>query len=100
VCSSDLLLERARRSRGLEDCLVAEFRAACSLLRGPDLYEGIRAAIIDKDKAPVWRPAAIEAVGPGVIAAILAGDDTPDPVFDDVSEATGSPGAPRWTKRL
>ena len=54
------LLKRASRASGLRECLVNEFRVACRLLQSHDLYEGIRAAIIDKDHEPAglrrrWR---------------------------------------------
>ena len=39
-----------------------EFRIASRILKGSDYYEGVRAAIIDKDRRPRWRPAAINAV--------------------------------------
>ena len=28
-------------------------------IRDPDFAEGIRAAVVDKDRAPVWRPATL-----------------------------------------
>jgi enoyl-CoA hydratase len=39
-----------------------EFRIVSRLLRGHDLYEGIRSVIIDKDQAPRWQPSSLEAV--------------------------------------
>ena len=38
----------------------------------PDLVEGIRAQLVDKDRRPRWRPAAISDVDPGTGAAALA----------------------------
>ena len=73
------LLGMATKAPRLEDCLTNEFRAACRLLESHDLYEGIRAALIDKDKDPRWLPASLEEVDDGSVTAILAGDGTPDP---------------------
>ena len=42
--------------------MKAEFRIVSRLVHGHDFYEGIRAVIIDKDNAPRWRPAHLEAV--------------------------------------
>lgn len=75
------LLQQAREADRLETCLVSEYRAACRLLQSHDLYEGIRAAIIDKDRAPKWSPATLGEVSDTVVASILAGDGSPEPVF-------------------
>lgn len=75
------LLERAARAARLEECLTNEFRAACALLGAHDLYEGIRAAIIDKDKAPRWSPPTLEGIENRVIDALLAGTGDPDPQY-------------------
>lgn len=79
------LLKRAMATAGLEVCLVGEFRAACGLLETHDLYEGIRAAIVDKDRSPKWRPAALEEVTDAAVAKILAGDGSPEPRFPGLS---------------
>jgi enoyl-CoA hydratase len=76
-----LLEEAAKPGASLERCLMREYRAACRLLEGPDLYEGIRAAIIDRDKAPKWRPSTLAEVSEAAVARILEGDGAPDPDF-------------------
>jgi len=67
------LLKRAKRSDDLETCLAREFRVACALLDTHDLREGVRAAIIDKDKRPKWSPATLAEVDDATIQALLAG---------------------------
>lgn len=51
------LLRLGRESSGLVECLEREFAAGCEILRNQDFYEGVRAALIDKDRNPAWRPA-------------------------------------------
>jgi enoyl-CoA hydratase len=75
------LLKRAAATDRLETCLANEFRAACSLLTSHDLHEGIRAAIIDKDRHPHWSPATLEQVDDAAVAAIMKGRGDPEPVF-------------------
>jgi enoyl-CoA hydratase len=65
------LLRLARFAPDLEACLVKEYRAATSLLKGHDFYEGVRAAVIDKDRQPRWSPAALQEVQDEAIAALL-----------------------------
>jgi enoyl-CoA hydratase len=76
-----LLKQAAKQGESLESCLTREYRAACKLLEGPDLYEGIRAAIIDRDKSPKWRPSTLAEVSAASVAEILKGDGAPDPDF-------------------
>ncbi len=54
--SSVRLVEELMRQAGrdLRDDLVREFRAAVHRLDDPDFAEGIRAAVIDKDRSPHW----------------------------------------------
>ncbi|MGA9825992.1 MAG: 3-hydroxyisobutyryl-CoA hydrolase [Methylocystis sp.] len=75
------LLKRASRSESLQSCLVNEFRVACSLLQSHDLFEGIRAAIVDKDRRPRWFPATLAQVQDETIAAMMRGDGKAEPVF-------------------
>ncbi|MFB7933851.1 enoyl-CoA hydratase/isomerase family protein [Streptomyces sp. NPDC056039] len=52
-------LRRARRLGPLERVLEQEYRVSCAALSAPDLVEGIRAQVIDKDRNPRWSPATL-----------------------------------------
>ncbi|MEU3561464.1 enoyl-CoA hydratase/isomerase family protein [Kitasatospora sp. NPDC006786] len=65
-------LRRARALGPLEAVLDQEYRVSCAALATPDLAEGIRAQVIDKDRAPRWSPAALSAVEPAVVARYFA----------------------------
>jgi enoyl-CoA hydratase len=66
------LLRLARSASSLEECLVREYRAALEVFRSDDFREGVRAAVIDKDRNPSWSPPRIEDVTPGMLAPYLA----------------------------
>lgn len=66
------LLRLARTSSSLEECLVREYRAALEVFRSEDFREGVRAAVIDKDRNPSWSPPRIEDVTPDMLAPYLA----------------------------
>ena len=53
------LLRMARSSSSLEECLAREYRGGAGDVRHHDFREGIRAAVIDKDRNPQWQPARI-----------------------------------------
>jgi enoyl-CoA hydratase/carnithine racemase len=76
------LLRLARGSRSLEECLVREYRAALEVFRSDDFREGVRAAVIDKDRNPRWSPAAIEDVTDKMIAPYFAGIGADELVFE------------------
>jgi enoyl-CoA hydratase len=58
------------------ECMMAEFRIVSRIVHGHDFYEGVRAAIIDKDNAPRWRPAALDAVTPEEVERYFAALDS------------------------
>ena len=62
--SLHVALEQLRRAKGLNlaDCLAMDYGLAYHFLNQHDFYEGVRARLVDKDKAPKWQPAAWEQV--------------------------------------
>jgi enoyl-CoA hydratase len=66
------LLRLARRASSLEQCLVREYRAALEVFRSDDFREGVRAAVIDKDRNPKWSPGRIEDVTAEMVAPYFA----------------------------
>jgi enoyl-CoA hydratase len=66
------LLRLARQSSSLEECLVREYRAALEVFASDDFREGVRAAVIDKDRSPKWSPPRIEDVTPEMVAPYFA----------------------------
>jgi enoyl-CoA hydratase/carnithine racemase len=66
------LLRLARQASTLEECLVREYRAALEVFRSDDFREGVRAAVIDKDRNPKWSPPEIEDVTSEMIAPYFA----------------------------
>lgn len=67
-------LESVRRARtlpNLEAALEQEFRAVTWFIEQPDLVEGIRAQVIDKDRNPKWNPAALADVADGLAEWVL-----------------------------
>ncbi|MBM9468013.1 enoyl-CoA hydratase/isomerase family protein [Nakamurella leprariae] len=76
----------------LEQALNQEFSLSCAALRHPDLAEGIRAQIIDKDRMPRWSPPTFDQVDPVVVAGWFT--PRPDAPFPDqpfpTSEGTQS----------
>lgn len=55
-------VRRARLLDSLEAVLDQEFRVSSVAFTGPDLVEGVRAQIIDKDRDPHWNPATLAEV--------------------------------------
>jgi len=76
------LLRLARGASSLEQCLVREYRAALEVFKSDDFREGVRAAVIDKDRNPKWSPAGIEDVTPEMVAPYFAEIGGDELVFD------------------
>jgi hypothetical protein len=56
----------------LAECLRMELGLVRHSFIQGDFIEGVRAMIIDKDNAPVWRPPHIEEVTDAAVAAMFA----------------------------
>ena len=76
------LLRRARPSSSLEQCLEREYRAALEVFASDDFREGVRAAVIDKDRNPRWSPSRIEDVTPEMLTPYFAEIGADELVFN------------------
>ncbi|WP_405791813.1 enoyl-CoA hydratase/isomerase family protein [Streptomyces sp. NBC_00029] len=65
-------LRRVRALGPLERVLEQEYRISCAALSSPDLVEGIRAQVIDKDRNPRWSPPSLAEVGPADVERFFA----------------------------
>lgn len=77
ACTAQMIT-MVRKKNTISAALEMEYRFTYRAIPDADLIEGIRAAIIDKDRTPKWRHADIHAVPPDQIAHMLAplGPDT------------------------
>jgi enoyl-CoA hydratase len=62
-------LRRARALGRLEECLDQEYRMVSASIRTADFVEGVRAAVVDKDRNPKWSPDRLEDVAAAVVEA-------------------------------
>jgi enoyl-CoA hydratase len=63
---------RSARELDLRGTLLQDYRIAHRCLDQPDLYEGVRARLIDKDQAPKWQPARLAEVTEAALAPYFA----------------------------
>ncbi|KQN34858.1 enoyl-CoA hydratase [Sphingomonas sp. Leaf407] len=75
--SLKLLLD-GRAMPTFEDEMRQEYAVATRIVQRPDIVEGVRAVIVDKDHAPRWDPATPEAVSDHMIDRIFAPLDAAD----------------------
>jgi enoyl-CoA hydratase len=86
--SLSVALEAVRRAAKLDtlkDVLRQEYRTTCQSLSSPDLVEGIRAQVIDKDRNPKWSPSSLAAVTRADIDAYFA-PRNPDLTFPEETQ--------------
>jgi enoyl-CoA hydratase len=65
------LLREGATSESLFYCLDRELFACKQILKEQDFYEGVRAAVIDKDRNPKWHPEMISDVTADMVAAFF-----------------------------
>ncbi|SES17266.1 enoyl-CoA hydratase [Tranquillimonas rosea] len=66
------LIRRSREAGTIEAALELEYRCTWRCIEQGDLIEGVRAQIIDKDRAPIWKHGDPRAVTHEEVAAMLA----------------------------
>lgn len=65
-------VRRAGRLDTLEEALDQDFRVSNRFIENPEMIEGIRAQVIDKDRRPRWAPATIGGVSRSDVEAYFA----------------------------
>jgi len=73
--SCKIVLRHLAESAKIEDFaaeMALEYGLAAHIVEQPDIVEGVRALIVDKDNAPKWNPATPAAVSRAAIDAIFA----------------------------
>lgn len=68
-------LREAAAAKSLNACLEQEYRLALHAILSPDFREGVRAAVVDKDKNPSFVPATLALVDDARVQAFF---DAPD----------------------
>ncbi|WP_431282420.1 enoyl-CoA hydratase/isomerase family protein [Humitalea sp. 24SJ18S-53] len=70
LCVTHELLTRGA-GLDLASCLTMERALTRRITIHPDFIEGVRAVLVDKDNAPRWTPATVDAVDPAAIRALF-----------------------------
>jgi enoyl-CoA hydratase len=63
---------RGARTLDLRATLAQDFRLAWRCLEAHDFYEGVRAQLVDRDRAPRWQPATLAEVGDDMVEGYFA----------------------------
>ncbi len=71
-------IREGRNKASLKEELITEFRITCRFLRGVTMPEGVRAALIDKDRNPAWEPATLEEVSEDMVEAYFRPPESGD----------------------
>jgi hypothetical protein len=72
----------------MNDCYAMELRIVLRLLEDNDFYEGVRAALIDKDGKPKWSKKRLEDIDDSLVSSFFA------PLDDDKELFFGELGKP------
>lgn len=89
--SMAIALEQLRRGAEMDfaAAMQMEYAIVSRICRGHDFYEGVRAAIIDKDQTPRWQPVSLEAIEPTQVASHFAPPATGGLQFRALAQANG-----------
>ena len=71
------------RDYDVEQALELEYRLTQHFMMAHDFYEGVRAALIDKDQTPRWRPASLAEIDDSTVEAYFAPLGKGELRFDD-----------------
>jgi enoyl-CoA hydratase len=74
-------LREARALPDLEHALAAEYRLSRCCVRWPDFTEGVRATLVDRNRAPRWCPSTPEGITDDVLARFADGTRDSDPAL-------------------
>ncbi len=64
--------QRQGQSMDFDHVMQMEFNVALQFLKTPDFFEGVRAAVIDKDQNPHWKPAKLDEVDEAMVLAFFS----------------------------
>lgn len=78
--SLKVAFEQLRRGAAMayDDVVTMEYRLTQAALAGHDLFEGIRAVLVDKDRNPRWDPPTLDGVDEAAVAARFGPQAAPD----------------------
>ena len=65
-------VRQARTLPSIEAALDVEYRLVTRLFEDGEFVEGVRALLVDKDRAPKWRPASLAEVSDAMVAALFS----------------------------
>ena len=71
------LLQVADSFTGVDAALSLDYHLALRMIRRPDYVEGVRALLVDKDKAPKWIPSRLDLIDDGLVAEVFDEDGLP-----------------------
>lgn len=72
ACTIDLIHRARTQPEDIRHALEQEYRFTSRAMEHGDFLEGIRAAVIDKDRNPIWQHASHHDLPEGKVAAMLA----------------------------
>ena len=71
------LLQVADSFTTADAAISLDYHLALRMIRRPDFVEGVRALLVDKDKAPKWSPNRLDLVDNGLLDEVFNEDDLP-----------------------